>query len=174
MSFLFAATVAAVTLSVPAHATVTQFIVPLAAAQETSGGQTNGAGTVTLLVDNVANTITGTPSFNSFVTTPVTGFHIHQGAVGVNGSIVIDLVPLLTGGTANTTNNPTIATNITNLLANPTGFYVNAHNAAFPGGAVRGQMAAGVAVVPEAGTLSLAFGALSFFGAVVTRRRKAA
>lgn len=165
---LFAATVAAVTLSVPAHAAVTQFTVPLAAAQETTGGQTNGAGTVTLLVDNVANTITGTPSFNSFVTTPVTGFHIHQGAVGVNGSIVIDLVPLLTGGTATST-----SSTISSLLANPTGFYVNAHNGSFPGGAVRGQMAAG-AVVPEAGTLSLAFGAASLLGMVVARRRKAA
>ena len=65
-----------------------------------------------------------------------TAAHIHTGAVGVVG-------PILVGFDANTLTNGsnTITQEIANAInANPSGFYVNVHNAEFPGGAIRGQL----------------------------------
>jgi hypothetical protein len=67
--------------------------------------------------------------------------HIHTGAAGIKGPVKVNL-------TAPAQGNPgassgcvvTTATIINQLKANPTGFYVNVHNVAFPDGAVRGQL----------------------------------
>src|SRR6185295_9781032 len=77
----------------------------------------------------------------------VTGFHIHQGAVGVNGPIIVDfngLAPLVAAGTGFTFN----ATGLTLPAASEAAFlgggtYVNVHTAVFPGGAIRGQLFSG-------------------------------
>jgi hypothetical protein len=65
-----------------------------------------------------------------------TAAHIHTGVAGVAGDV---LVPL----DANTLSNgtTTITTAVANQIkANPSGFYVNVHNAEFTGGAIRGQL----------------------------------
>jgi hypothetical protein len=77
----------------------------------------------------------------------VTGFHLHQGAVGVNGPIIVDFGPpgaLIAGGTGFTFT----ATGLTVPAVNEAGFlgggtYVDVHTAAFPGGAIRGQLFSG-------------------------------
>ncbi len=66
-------------------------------------------------------------------------FHIHRGAAGTNGPIV---VPFYETGEqprqdACVKLEPALGKEIT---ANPGGFYVNVHNADFPAGAVRGQL----------------------------------
>ncbi len=67
----------------------------------------------------------------------VTAAHIHTGAAGVAGPVLIGLT---TSGQLTGTVTATQA-QVNQILANPSGFYVNVHNAAFPDGAVRGQLA---------------------------------
>src|SRR5262249_57148582 len=70
--------------------------------------------------------------------TPAIAAHIHIGAAGTSGNVV---VPLKTpsGGQSN---GCTAATRslVAAMLAKPAAFYVNVHTKEFPGGAVRGQL----------------------------------
>lgn len=65
--------------------------------------------------------------------------HIHAGAAGVNGPIVVTFFdapqpPLLEGCTS-------VAGDLARQIAqDPASYYVNVHNADFPAGAVRGQL----------------------------------
>ena len=70
---------------------------------------------------------------------PVTASHIHRGVAGTAGTILVGFDPVFTGGVASGTVTTTAA--ITReILARPSNFYVNVHNADFPGGALRGQL----------------------------------
>ena len=64
--------------------------------------------------------------------------HIHTGAVSVAGSVAV----ALTAPTASATEQCTTITRelALDLIQNPQNYYVNVHNAAFPGGAIRGQL----------------------------------
>ena len=64
--------------------------------------------------------------------------HIHIGAGGTSGNIVL---PLSTGATFLTKGCvPASATLISAIAANPHGYYVNIHSKQYPGGAVRAQL----------------------------------
>lgn len=63
--------------------------------------------------------------------------HIHHGNRRVNGPVVVDLTGSVTGG-ANCVNSRRKL--IVRIIAHPKRFYFNIHNAAFPGGAIRGQL----------------------------------
>jgi hypothetical protein len=73
-----------------------------------------------------------------------TAAHIHAGRETVNGAIVVPLPPPVVPGAANPGASsfcgamPIAVMNA--IRANPSNFYVNVHNAAFPGGAIRGQL----------------------------------
>jgi hypothetical protein len=69
---------------------------------------------------------------------PVTAAHLHQGAAGSNGPIVIPFNTPTHGFTigCTTAGLPLIQS----IIDNPSGFYTNVHNAQFPGGAIRGQL----------------------------------
>ena len=72
----------------------------------------------------------------------VTQSHIHTGAAGVSGGV---LVPLDVDGFEDATEGCTsdvAAADIEMVLDNPAGFYVNLHTADFPAGAIRGQLEA--------------------------------
>jgi hypothetical protein len=72
----------------------------------------------------------------------VTQSHIHTGAEGVSGGV---LVPLDVDGFDGTTEGCTsdvAAADIQMVLDNPAGFYVNLHTDDFPAGAIRGQLEA--------------------------------
>ena len=65
--------------------------------------------------------------------------HIHQAAAGVAGPIVVELpAPVFNHSFSCQNIDPALYDQI---AANPAGFYVNVHTAAFPDGAVRGQLA---------------------------------
>lgn len=70
---------------------------------------------------------------------PATMAHIHAGAAGVAGPVVVTL-QAPTGGSSSgcVTVTQELALKI---LKSPADFYVNVHNAAFPSGAARGQLA---------------------------------
>ncbi|MGH9282672.1 MAG: CHRD domain-containing protein [Acidimicrobiales bacterium] len=75
--------------------------------------------------------------------------HIHEAAAGVNGPVVANLAApgdgnaadcLTEGETGKFPGNP--AGIVQDILENPADYYVNVHNADYPGGALRGQLAA--------------------------------
>lgn len=69
---------------------------------------------------------------------PATAAHVHIGAAGVAGPVVINLEPPSNGSTrACTTADPAL---LRAIVADPAGYYVNVHNRPFPAGAVRGQL----------------------------------
>lgn len=80
---------------------------------------------------------------------PVTAGHIHRGAAGVNGDVVVPLdAAAINGGSSATTQvDPAIAAEI---IANPAGFYLNTHSTSFapPSGNARGQLVAASAGAP--------------------------
>jgi CHRD domain len=70
---------------------------------------------------------------------PATMAHIHHGATGVNGPIVVPLRAPTDGDSAGCVQVREAL--VTRILNNPENFYVNVHNRPFPGGAIRGQLA---------------------------------
>jgi hypothetical protein len=108
---------------------------------------TTHAGTGTATVSNYSVTA---QTFDIVVTVAdlppgdVTGFHIHQAAVGVNGPIIVDftgVAPLVPAGTGFTFTAPGLTLPTASEAAFlGGGTYVNIHTAAFPGGAIRGQL----------------------------------
>jgi len=78
----------------------------------------------------------------------LTGFHIHSGAVDVNGPVVINSglssTPDSDGGGSLSFTTPTLTTAaqlaaLTGLVATPHLYYINLHTTVNPGGAIRGQ-----------------------------------
>ena len=135
------------------------FTEQLLPANETSvinGGETSGSGTAQITfttTKDASGTITSaTASFSVSLsgfpsTTNITISHIHVGAVGVPGAIVVNTglasgdVRLTNGAGSfvkqNISVDPALATQIIN---NPAGYYFNVHSTANPGGVVRGQL----------------------------------
>ena len=70
---------------------------------------------------------------------PATAAHIHSGAAGVAGPVVVTLGPPPTGGSSKGCASAG-ADLVKNIRQNPKDFYVNVHNSEFPDGAVRGQL----------------------------------
>jgi CHRD domain/PEP-CTERM motif len=148
----------AVCLAAPgANATIQTFTVPLLGSNEvpSGSGDPDGFGTATLMIDDVALTIDWNISVSNLDTVILD--HIHSGAAGTNGPVVVDFSGQLTGsGLAD----PDLAA----VLANPTLFYVNVHTNIFTGGAIRGQ-------VPEPSTALLLTAGLAILAGPVRRYR---
>lgn len=78
--------------------------------------------------------------------------HIHRAAAGVNGPIVVPFFDIHTADAQRDPRHdqlemgklescvPAAPALLAEIAANPEAFYVNFHNARFPGGAVRGQL----------------------------------
>jgi hypothetical protein len=73
------------------------------------------------------------------ITLPATAAHIHEGAAGVNGNIVVPLTPPDASGMAAGCATST-RTLVRAILDNPSGYYANVHTTDFPAGAIRGQL----------------------------------
>ena len=118
-------------LSLPAFAQSYSAI--LSGANEPGGGDTDGTGFAVVTIDG---TTLRYSVFAQNINAP-TASHIHAGAAGTNGSVV---VPFTVGTLSNgaTTITAQLASDIN---ANPAGFYVNVHTSDFPNGAIRGQLA---------------------------------
>jgi hypothetical protein len=79
------------------------------------------------------------------LTTP-TASHIHRGAAGVAGPVVITLASSFPNNFASATASASPDL-IDEIRRNPSGFYVNVHNADFPNGAIRAQLSNGAFAV---------------------------
>ena len=87
---------------------------------------------------------------------PAAAAHIHEGARGENGPVVVNLAAPADGNAADCITEDRVLPNGANafvedaqgnrlttvqeILANPEDYYVNVHNAEYPGGAIRGQL----------------------------------
>ena len=130
--------------------------VPAITDAEASG---RGTGTVTLnLTKDAAGTITAvTADFNLDVNsfpagTPITAAHIHPGAAGVNGGVMVSMglgtgeIVLVTGtqtgiSKKGQTNGGTFTpAQAQDMINNPQNYYFNIHSQLHSGGVARGQL----------------------------------
>ena len=131
---LFAVAIAAM---LPIAALAQSYSTVLTGSAEVPGpGDTDGSGISVV-------TINGTTITYSLLLQNIaapTAAHIHRGPAGVAGPVVVNLAPSFSGLNATGTVTGVAQALIDEIKANPAGFYVNVHNAAFPDGAVRGQL----------------------------------
>lgn len=73
------------------------------------------------------------------LTLPATAAHIHEGDAGVAGGILVFLSPPDANGFAEGCTRAD-AEVVAAIMANPAHYYVNVHNADYPGGALRDQI----------------------------------
>ena len=111
----------------------------LSGAAEVPGpGDPDGSGTATIRLQLERDEV----CFDLTVSNigPATAAHIHEGAEGVAGPVVVPLDPAPTGGSSSGCISDVDAALIQNIAQNPEQYYVNVHNEEFPDGAIRGQL----------------------------------
>jgi hypothetical protein len=100
----------------------------------------DGVGFVVVTFDQGAGTITFT-AYAQGIAAP-TMSHIHRGAAGVTGPVIIPFNLPFVSGVSSGTLTGIAGSFLAEIVANPPGYYFNIHNADFPGGAIRGQLRA--------------------------------
>lgn len=110
----------------------------LTGAAEVGGGDPDGSGNATVTVTS-DTTLSYTIDVTG-ITLPATAAHIHKGAAGANGPVVVPFSPA-PGADGKATGTATAdAALIADIRANPQNYYVNVHTSDFPNGAMRGQL----------------------------------
>lgn len=130
-----------VAMAGPAWASGRPLSANLTGAAEVGGGDTDGSGTMHLTLNQGQEQICWHLDVEN-IGAP-TRAHIHRGVAGVNGGVVVTffdlavtpVVPVATSGCVSAPKEL-----VKEIRQNPGGFYINIHNAAFPGGAIRGQL----------------------------------
>ncbi len=155
----------------PAHAAVDSYFATLFGSNEFPGpGDTDGFGLAYLSIDNVANSVSWSiQAFN--IDLPLTGAHIHTGAAGTSGGVIVNFNAMLVG---NGLSDPDLASIKPGTAS---GFYVNLHNGNFPNGAIRGQLqylGTVQAPIPEPETYALMLAGLGLVGFMAKRRARQA
>jgi CHRD domain/PEP-CTERM motif len=171
-----AAVSAAFTFAAPAHAITYVFSANLTGAAESPPVSTGAFGAAVVTFDDVALTVAVQEIFSS-LTTPASASHIHcctavagVGTVGV--SLGFTSFPAVQTGFYSNTFTLSAASFATLLTGTQAGkAYVNVHNATYPGGEIRGWLAA--APVPEPGSYGLMLGGLAAVGLLARRRPRA-
>ena len=147
-------------LSGTALAAETVLTADLAGSAETDE---DGTGTATITLDPAAGTACWDMASENI--DPVTVSHIHEGAAGVDGGVVVDLDLDGFDGSSDGCTEGVDAATLQAIIDDPSGYYVNLHNEAFPGGAIRGQLAA--AATPPNTALPETDGSTALLGAVL-------
>ncbi|HEV2818426.1 MAG TPA: CHRD domain-containing protein [Allosphingosinicella sp.] len=106
------------------------------AAERPGPGDPDGSGTATFRVNAGQGRVCYTLTVANI--DPATAAHIHRAPSNAPGPVVVGLTPPTSGSSEG-------CADVTRALAqelirDPGAFYVNVHNAAFPAGAVRGQL----------------------------------
>ncbi|MGI8636366.1 MAG: CHRD domain-containing protein, partial [Segetibacter sp.] len=100
----------------------------------------SGTGSTTVLLDKVTRKIYVTASYSNLAS-GITNSHIHRGAAGTNGPVVIPLyfIPGTTSGTVTGPVDTVISATLADSIIN--GFsYLNIHTTNYPGGEIRAQL----------------------------------
>ena len=102
-------------------------------------GDEDGSGTAHITIDPDTGEVCWDLTVESIQ--PVTASHIHVGAEGEDGDVV---VPLDVDGFEGSSTGCVDASDadLDAIIANPAGYYVNIHTEDFPAGAIRGQLVA--------------------------------
>jgi hypothetical protein len=122
---------------------------PISNAEQTASGNAtitfvvfkDAAGNITSVTGSAAVTMQGFPAGST-----ITLAHIHTGAAGVAGPVLVAFVPpagsvaLVNGAGSFTQSGPVTGDQATNIINNPAGYYFNVHSAQNPGGVMRGQL----------------------------------
>ncbi|MGE4658905.1 MAG: CHRD domain-containing protein [Gammaproteobacteria bacterium] len=126
----------------PLHSSgeVITFQLSISGDQEVPGpGDEDGQASGTLSIDNATNLISWSFTYLN-IANPV-AMHIHSGAAGEGGGVLVPLnvemggeAGILVGSTTGD------AASVMAILASPSDYYVNIHNADFRPGAIRGQL----------------------------------
>jgi hypothetical protein len=149
--------VAAGCFAAPALADFAVLTSTMKGANEIPAADPTATGTATVILDSATGRVcyfvvtTGLPE-------PVTAGHIHMGAAGTAGPVVIPFSTPTHGFTIGCTT--ALLPLVQSIIDNPSGFYTNVHDAQFPAGAIRGQLSA-LAVVRTSLSASLPAGLLS-------------
>lgn len=124
------------------------YVVPMTWEEETGGGETGAEGLALLGINEDTNTI-DVMAFYDEVTGPfgdAPGFHIHAGARGTDGPIVVTLATgadLDEGDGFYWAEVDAGSFDVGLLLTSPEAYYLNLHSNDHPDGAIRGQLAEG-------------------------------
>jgi len=144
-------------LALPSSAGLWYLQATLTGSQEVPPVSTGASGVLFGSYDDVAKTINLAITINGILQSDITGSHIHRAPAGVNGPVIFNIGPgssyavlgsqlikVIAGA-------PFPAAEEANLLSGNT--YINIHTSAYPGGEIRGQIAA-LPVVPEPATMA--------------------
>lgn len=103
-------------------------------------GDPDGVGRATVTINGAAGQLCVAIQFTN-IDLPSTGFHIHSAPAGAAGPVV---VPFAVPTSNQSFQCVQVAGELlSSIVANPANFYINVHNASFPGGAARGQLQPG-------------------------------
>jgi len=131
-----------------------------------SPGDPDGRGTASIVIDVEAGTACWELTAEGIE--PVTQSHIHVGAEGVSGDVVVPLDVDGFEGTSEGCIEPMEdAAVLQDILDDPAGYYVNLHTEDFPPGAIRGQLAASAPNTAMAGSSSGPGASVALLGALI-------
>ncbi len=108
------------------------------AAEVPGPGDEDGSGTAWIAVEEADSMVCWQIQVAD-ITLPAAAAHIHVGGADVAGDVVVPLSPPGAEGTSTGCGEADAAI-LSDILANPAGYYVNVHTSDFPSGAVRGQL----------------------------------
>ena len=130
------------------QAAQTPYVMRLLGSNESPQGDPDGTGIASVTIDVIDPSL---PSGGevcwdlsySGIAQPTLA-HIHTGAAGTNGPILVPFVPFTNLGPISATGcTSTSGAVAQQIVDNPAGYYVNVHNGDYPGGALRGQLVLG-------------------------------
>jgi len=135
--------IAAMALAATALAAETVLTATLSGAEESDEPlDEDGTGSARITVDPAAGTLCWELTAENIM--PVLQSHIHEGAAGVSGGVVVPLdVDGFEGSSEGCIEPMEDAAVLQDIVDDPAGFYVNLHTEDFQAGAIRGQLAAG-------------------------------
>jgi hypothetical protein len=131
------AVLASLVLAATAMAAETSLSADLAGAAD---GDPDGTGTASIIIDPDTGEVCWDLTVENIA--DATASHIHVGAEGQSGDVV---VPLDADGFSGSSSDCADASDadLAAIVADPAGYYVNIHTEDYPAGAIRGQLAAG-------------------------------